>query len=127
MKHLRNINEMSKGRKGVICVDLDGVIHGYSKGYQDGSIYDEPVPGAKESLQKMKDMGHRVYVFSARTDVRAIEEYMDKHNLYYDKVHTGSKPPEAEIFIDDRAINFSGDWADTMSKVENFEIWTKKK
>ena len=27
-----------------VAFDFDGVIHRYSKGWQDGSIYDEPFP-----------------------------------------------------------------------------------
>ena len=33
-----------------IAVDFDGFIHKYSKGWHDGSIYDEPVEGAAEAL-----------------------------------------------------------------------------
>ena len=33
-----------------IAVDFDGVIHAYSKGWGDGSIYDEPVPRAFYAL-----------------------------------------------------------------------------
>jgi hypothetical protein len=34
-------------------MDFDGVIHKYSKGWLDGSIYDEPMEGAKEQLAKI--------------------------------------------------------------------------
>lgn len=41
--------------KKTICVDFDGVIHKYSKGWQGDVIYDEPVEGAKEySKYKLK-------------------------------------------------------------------------
>jgi hypothetical protein len=30
------------------------------------------------------------------------------------------------MYIDDRAINFSGDWKDTMNQVKNFKTWLKK-
>ena len=33
-----------------ICVDFDGVIHKNSKGFHDGTIYDDPVEGTKEAL-----------------------------------------------------------------------------
>ena len=35
-----------------IAIDFDGVIHKNSKGYFDGTIYDDPVDGTKKSLEK---------------------------------------------------------------------------
>jgi len=34
-----------------IAVDFDGVIHAYSKGWQDGTIYDSPMPGALDGVR----------------------------------------------------------------------------
>ena len=36
-----------------IAVDFDGVIHKNSKGFHDGTIYDEPLENARESLEKL--------------------------------------------------------------------------
>ena len=34
-----------------IAIDFDGVIHKNSKGYYDGTIYDEPVEGSLEAIK----------------------------------------------------------------------------
>lgn len=34
-----------------LALDFDGVIHRYSKGWQDGTIYDPPMPGAIAGVQ----------------------------------------------------------------------------
>ena len=39
-----------------IVFDFDGVIHKYSKGWQDGSIYDEPVEGIKDLINEYNDL-----------------------------------------------------------------------
>lgn len=48
-----------------VAVDFDGVIHAYSKGWQDGSIYDEPVEGAFDALRQLM-RHHAVFVFTSR-------------------------------------------------------------
>jgi hypothetical protein len=48
-----------------VAVDFDGVIHAYSRGWQDGSIYDGPVPGAFEALRKLMET-YAVFVHTTR-------------------------------------------------------------
>lgn len=123
-----------------IAIDFDGVLHGYSKGYQDGEIYDPPVPGAAEAMKKMKEQGHYLYIFTTRTNKifkkkgdgkdekyqeNQIKEWMAKYDIPYDKIWTFGKPM-ADLFIDDRAINFAGNWDDTVETVTNFKTWLEK-
>lgn len=49
-----------------IAVDFDGVIHKYSKGWHDGTIYDEPIEGCFEAIKELMDNGYSVFVFSTR-------------------------------------------------------------
>lgn len=118
-----------------IAVDFDGVIHGYSEGFKDGTIYDEPVPGAADALRKLKDEGHKIYIFTTRTNrlfhkkdygdqERAIEEYMNKHDIPFDKIWSFGKPM-ADIFIDDRAVGFRGNWNETLDEVQEFKVWNR--
>ena len=59
---------MNKFRtKKTVAIDFDGVIHKYSRGYQDGSIYDEPIEGAFDFIRKLMDGGYSVYVHSTRS------------------------------------------------------------
>lgn len=119
-----------------IAIDFDGVIHAYSKGWADGSIYDGPVPGVKEAMEQLKKEGHYLYIFSTRTNPvfkkkegaadqkKMMEEWMTTYEIPFDKVWTFGKPM-ADIFIDDRAIGFRGDWDQTLSEVKEFKVWTK--
>ena len=38
-----------------IGVDFDGVIHKNSKGFFDGTVYDDPVEGIKDLLEKLSE------------------------------------------------------------------------
>ncbi|MBI1221986.1 MAG: hypothetical protein GC180_05220 [Bacteroidetes bacterium] len=119
-----------------IAIDFDGVLHGYSKGWSDGSIYDPPVAGSVEAMRQLKEAGHTLYIFSTRTNPifkkkdqatdqkKMMEDWLNQHAIPFDKVWTFGKPM-ADLFIDDRAIGFRGSWDQTLIEVENFKVWNK--
>ena len=97
-----------------IAVDFDGVIHGYSKGWQDGTIYDPPVPGVVRSLDRLRRAGFKVVIYTTRVSNRSVfqesqaiqvKEYLEKYGIPYDEIFTGEKPMFFAL-IDDRAIRF---------------------
>lgn len=114
-------------RKNIVF-DFDGVIHKYSKGWQDGSIYDEPVPGIKEVINELhKD--YDIYVITTRArdlgQQTAVENYLKDHGIEYDCV-TSIKVP-ADVYIDDRAICFDPENVSSLVKqVKSFMPWQKK-
>lgn len=48
-----------------VAVDFDGVIHAYSKGWHDGTIYDPPVDGAFEALTGLQEF-FAVFIHTTR-------------------------------------------------------------
>lgn len=71
-----------------IAIDFDGVIHKYSKGWQDGSIYDGPVENVFESIKCLFDAGYSVFVFSTRNS-RQIKRWLKENAYESDYVHQG--------------------------------------
>lgn len=108
-----------------IVFDFDGVIHKYSKGWQDGSIYDEPVQGIKEVINELhKD--YDIYVVTTRArDLRqqtAVENYLNDNGIEFDCV-TSIKVP-ASVYIDDRGLQFNPDNIDKLvHDIRNFQTW----
>ncbi len=112
-----------------VAVDFDGVIHAYSKGWQDGSIYDEPLPLAFESLRGLM-REYAVFVHTTR-DAHAVAEWiqvrsgipcavqvnpdMEFWNVQGELLVTNRKLP-AVAYIDDRAIRFV-DWVQAMTEL----------
>ena len=129
--------------KRILCLDFDGCIHGYSKGWQDGSIYDDVVPGFFDWAVEAKKH-FRLVIYSSRSKtmvgIFAMQDWLrdqlikagchlppdDPELALSDFEFTREKPP-AFLTIDDRAIQFRGDWTNWWLKPEkllDFKPWT---
>jgi hypothetical protein len=62
-----------------VAVDFDGVIHCYRRGWADGSIYDEPMPGAVEGLRMLMET-YAVFVFTTR-EPEQVMPWLESHGL----------------------------------------------
>lgn len=62
-----------------IAVDFDGVIHAYSKGWADGSIYDPPMPGALDGLHTLMHQD-AVFVFTTR-EPEQVMPWLEQHGF----------------------------------------------
>ena len=106
--------------KKTIAIDFDGVIHKYSKGWQDGKIYDEPVEGALEGLMELYAKGYDVVIFTTREEDGSVNRWIaEQYHKYFPNQEifafrvTNKKPP-AIIYIDDRGIRFTN-WKDILN------------
>jgi hypothetical protein len=109
----------------IICVDFDGVIHSYERGWQGGVIYGEVVPGFFEWVESIRD-NFKIVIYSSRskTDEGSMAMGVWLHAQRNKWIAAGGKrnpsvplpiefanqKPAAWLTIDDRAIQFRGDW-----------------
>lgn len=105
-----------------ICLDFDGVVNSYRTGWTGiDSIPDPPIHGTNRAVERLRKE-YRVVIHSARCSTQkgreAIEAWLTKHGIVVDEV-CEHKPP-ALVYIDDRAIRFEGNWADTMTQLSQF-------
>jgi hypothetical protein len=110
-----------------IGVDFDGVVHAYSQGWRDGSIYDEPLPGALESIAGLMDT-YSVFIFTARTELEAawIEQRSGLRCLVDDgqvgfwtdrtRLLVTNRKVAAVAYVDDRAIRFTS-WGQALAEL----------
>jgi hypothetical protein len=120
---------------GTVAVDFDGVIHRYSRGWQDGTIYDEPVEGAFETLRALMAT-HAVFIHTTR-DPHQVCRWLYDHavniqttcRLPDQQTHefwnetgvilvTNRKLP-AVAYIDDRGIRFTS-WDQALADLARF-------
>jgi hypothetical protein len=115
-----------------IAVDFDGVVHAYSRGWADGSIYDPPLPGALDALRTLMGQ-HAVFIHTTRDrhqvvdwlQGRGLEAVADSpvtSRVFWDErgrlLVTDRKYP-AVAYIDDRAVRFDN-WDQALADLDRF-------
>lgn len=99
-----------------IAVDFDGVVHAYSKGWHDGTIYDGPVPGALEGLRFLMEQD-AIFIFTTR-DISQVASWLLERGFSVRVGHDGpfwnergrllvtNQKLAANAYLDDRAVRF---------------------
>lgn len=113
--------------KRTLCLDFDGVIHGYQSGWKGAAlICDLPVPGTKEAITKLRETW-KVVVYSSRSGQpggkEAMAAWFKQHGIEVDEL-CDHKPP-AVVYVDDRGVTFNGDWNKCIDDINNFKQWQK--
>lgn len=108
-----------------VCVDLDDTLLG-----QDpmSGEYALPTEGAVEAMQTLAGEGHRLTVFTARFNPvpapvkqqmkEEIEMMLQQLGFPPMEVWTGTTKPSADIFIDNNAVTYDGDWGLVLAQTE---------
>lgn len=114
-------------KKKIICLDLDGVIYQNLVWMGSHTLKGNPVPGAKETIDKLKE-DYKIIINSARfedsTTIPKVKEWLDLHDIHYDEI--AEKKPHADMYIDDKGIGFNGDWNKTLKDIHEFKQWQEK-
>lgn len=124
--------------KPIICIDFDGVIHSYERGWQNGEIYGTVVPGFFEWVERVRDH-FKLVIYSSRSKdddgIIAMGTWLHKQRNAWIKAGGNRNPtepleiefahekPPAFLTIDDRAIQFRGIWEDTDLDVESLKAF----
>lgn len=122
----------------ILCLDFDGVIHSYISGWKGTyRIPDPPMPGAMQFICDALDAGFSVHIYSSRSSnllgrwamkryiARALAEHWEggSNSITFaeaecwgdaasvvNRLHFPWFKPSAMVTIDDRAIQFKGEW-----------------
>lgn len=111
-------------RKLTILLDIDGVVASYP--FAKGDTYDEtkmgePLPGAVKAVQRLH-AHYKLVIFTTRKE-EVVKPWLEKHNIPFDDYF---HKPLNWVIIDDRAIQFNGDWNDILKQIGQFQPWHKR-
>lgn len=111
-----------------IAVDLDGVIFEYDPtDWRGVEHFGKPVEGVIMALMLLQKAGHRIIVYTTRTNplvnpkypkeelLRLVKEELDRQAIPYDFIETAGKP-YAHLYIDDRALRFES-WDQVLKEI----------
>jgi len=108
--------------KKTILFDLDGVLNTYNGEY-DKDYIPSIKEGAYELIRDLSE-NYKIVIFTTRNSLIA-SKWIIENDLeqYVDNV-TNVKEP-AYLIIDDRCINFDGDFNKLSHKIDTFQVWYK--
>ena len=129
-------------KKPILCIDFDGVIHQYRQAWEGEEIIpDGIVPGFFKWAYVAQEF-FELTVYSSRSKTqggrfamqvwmrRRYEEWVDETQpiiiplIAFSYAH---EKPSAFLHIDDRALTFTGNWADfPPEKLLEFKPWNKQ-
>jgi len=131
--------------KPILCLDFDGVLHSYSSGWKGADVIpDPPTAGAMMFLHHAVHY-FDVQIYSSRSSqpggLQAMKDWldyhvadffdapsdMDKRDAVLAAISFPTAKPAAFLTIDDRALRFTGNWADFYPQdLLEFKPWNKR-
>ena len=110
-----------------IAVDFDRVLFTHES-WQGHFHVGDPIPGAKEALSELQEMGFKIMIWTTRAQKDIIENACITNHIPFDYINENpNQPPEinpskpvADYYIDDRALHFQS-WDRTLSELKTRE------
>tara|TARA_Y100001963_G_C6774789_1_gene446798 strand:- start:1435 stop:1830 length:396 start_codon:yes stop_codon:yes gene_type:complete len=129
MKKSDFLDMVKDTEKNQLGLDFDGVIYKNSKGFHDGTMYDEPLDGAIESIKHLNEiLGYDLVIYTCKanperplvndkTGIELVWEWLEKYGVKNNIKDVTYIKPNAVAYIDDKGITFDN-WSDCIRQIE---------
>ena len=109
--------------KKTILFDLDGVLNTYDGKYDKNCI--PPIKDGAYKLIRELSQDYKIVIFTTRNSLIASKWIIENGLDEYIENVTNVKEP-AYLIIDDRCINFNGNYLQLEQDIDNFSVWYKE-
>lgn len=113
-----------------VCIDIDGTLVHYEE-WQGEEYFGTIISGAASATKKLHENGWYIIIYSTRANKKLIANFLNENEIEFDSINEnpfqpsnakGGKPI-ADVYVDDRALCFKGDWGKTVGDILNFKTW----
>mgnify|MGYP001616073450 CR=1 FL=1 len=118
------MNVLPLGKKLTIAIDVDGTVADCSR-VDFGKVNKNPaellkarpIKGALEAVKRLYRQGHKIVFYSSRNhgSRKMTEQWLKIHGFLFH--HIEMEKFVAHIYIDDRAIEYKGNWNEVKMKI----------
>ncbi len=129
-KKLKDLPPGFENESNNLAIDFDGVIHGFDRGWHDGTCYGSPISGSIEAVKELSKK-FKIIIFTAKakpnrplvnkkTGKQLVEEWLKQYGLFEYITEITSEKPRAVLYIDDKGYRFSS-WKDTLKYLQKID------
>jgi hydroxymethylpyrimidine pyrophosphatase-like HAD family hydrolase len=115
-------------RPKVLALDLDGTVL-----HDRFPEFGKPIEGMLDQLHALRAIGWKIAIWTCRTDTAKIKAALELHGVPFDFINenplydTGSRKIHADVYLDDKALNFDGNVSGLAAKLNDFKPWHRVK
>ena len=121
-------------RSKTVCIDIDGTLVHYDE-WKGEENFGSMIDGASSATRKLHEKGWYIIIFSTRSNKKYISKFLIENKVEFDSINENPNQPGnakggkpiADVYVDDRALCFKGNWEQTVEDVLNFKSWEEMK
>ena len=88
---------------------------------------------AKEYIKRLHKEGWTIIIYTGRSDNEQVRQFLTTNGIPFDAINVNprlkglrrSGKPLADVYLDDRAVSFKGNWEQVYEEINSFKPWNE--